>query len=355
MNIEPKLAAQVLVKTADTVINIAADLVSEKPTSLARLILAFSPVSTVNWIVNRRLRLHQIKLHEDIFTLTCKSILDEYSELLKMCSESTNSVKKSHLINLLTQMEGNLRLVATVKQSLAYLPNYTSIGAQANDTLDNEPTDARDNSTTNNDPWWSMFEDFARRPNETWRTDLLAKALAENDKKPGCIRLKALWEIGMLEEDDFGMLAFFCDSAVHVDGKPLVILDPEEQNEFELDLGDRVWKGNLAHIVADLIDRGLVQKATTQFETTKPVTLDHLSGPHHMYHKPHGFKDGQQSAIQLVAFGPRDYALDIFRLYKPAFNAASDANFECLKRTLEDAATSDDKNENLGTVEFKDA
>lgn len=345
MNIETKLAAQVAAKSAGAAINLATNLVSEKPTGLARLIFAFAPVGAVNWIINRRLRLSQIKLHEDLFTLTCKSIQDEYAKLLKKSSGSSKGAKSLHLIDLLAKMEGDLRLLATVKQSLAYLPDNLSGTGDVNES---------DNNIADSDlTWWSMFEDFARRPNEEWRSDLLAKALAENDKEPGCIRLKALWEIGMLEADDFGMLAFFCDSAVHIDGKPLVLLDPEEQNKFVLDLGDGMRNGNLAHIVADLVDRGLIQKATTQFDTNEPVALDHLSGSHRMLHTPPGLKDGQQSALQLVAFGPRDYALDIFRLYKPEFNEASDANFQCLKRTLEEAAITDDDG-SFGTVKFDD-
>lgn len=340
MTIESKLAAQLAAKTAVATANFAADLVSEKPTKLARLFFAFAPLGASNWVVNRRLRLSQIKLHEDLFNLTCKAVQDEYSKLLKKSSGS-KSAKKLHDIDLLAQMEGYLRLLAIVKQSLAYLPDEVS-GTD-------DVSEPNSNTAHSELTWWSMFEDFARRPNEEWRSDLLAKALAENDKEPGCIRLKALWEIGMLEADDFGMMAFFCDSAVHIDAKPLVLLDPEEQNEFVLDLGDGMRNGNLAHIIADLVDRGLIQKAITQFETTEPVTLDHLSGPHRMHHTPQNFKDGQQSAIQLVAFGPRDYALDIFRLYEPEFNAASDANYQCLKRTLEEAAVTD---ENLGAVEF---
>lgn len=342
MNIETKLAAQLAAKSAVAVANLATDLVNQKPTGLARLLFAFAPVGAVNWLVNRRLRLSQIKLREDLFILTCKAVQDEYSKLLKKSSGS-KSAKKLHDIDLLAQMEGYLRLLATVKQSLAYMPDNVS----GTDDINESDNNIADSDLT----WWSMFEDFAKRPNEQWRSDLLAKALAENDKEPGCIRLKALWEIGMLEADDFGMMAFFCDSAVHIDGKPLILLDPEEQNKFVLDLGDGMRNGNLAHIVADLVDRGLIQKAITQFDTTEPVTLDHLSGTHRMHHTPPGIKDGQQSAIQLVAFGPRDYALDIFRLYEPEFNAASDANFQSLKHTLEEATVTD---ESLGTVEFDD-
>jgi hypothetical protein len=194
-----------------------------------------------------------------------------------------------------------------------------------------------------------MFEDFARRPNEDWRIDLLARALAASEMEPGAIRLKALLEIGMLEADDFGMLALFCDCAVHIDGKPLVLLDPEEQNEFAPELGDgRI--GNLAYVIADLVDRRLLQKSLTQFETTELVRLDHQAGPHYLRHRSPGAADGQQSVIQISAYGPTDYALDICRLYDATLNEASDANYDCLRSTLEEAAKTD---ELLGSVAFR--
>lgn len=321
-------------KSAGAAFNLATDLVNDKPGRLARLFLAFAPEAAVNWVMNRRLRLAQIKVQEDLFDLCCKAVLDDYSKAAKKAARSVKGARNPALIHLLEQMEGDLRLLGTVKRSLAFLPED---GAESSGAGENDLS------------WWSIFEDFARRPNEEWRIDLLAKAVAANETEPGAIRLKALWEIGMLEADDFGMLALFCDCAVHLDGKPLVILDPEEQNEFAMELDDgRV--GNLAHIIADLVDRRLVQKALTQFETTEPVRLDHLSGPHFLHHKLPPAEGRPQSMIQLAAYGPTDYGLDLCRLYTAHFNEASDANFESLQRSLEEGFGDE---ETAGTVEFR--
>lgn len=337
MVVTTELAAQAAAKSAGAAFSLAADLVAEKPTRLARLFFAFAPEAAVNWIVKRRLRLHQIKLHEDLFAQCCKAILDDYAKLAKKSARSARDARNPALIGLLGQMEDDLRLLTTVQRSLAFLPG------------DGAADDGDRNAADSDISWWSMFEDFAKRPNEPWRIDLLARALAENDREPGSIRLKALWEIGMLEADDFGMLAVFCDSALHIDGKPLVLIDPEEQNTFVLDLDDGLRRGNLAYIVADLVDRGLVQKALTQFDTTETVVLTHLSGPHHLHHRPPDFQDGQESAVQISAYGPTDYALDICRLYEPRFNEASDANFQSLRRSLEEASATQ---EGMGSVAF---
>lgn len=331
--------AQVAAKSADMTFNMAADLVNEKPGKLLKLLYAFGPKGVAHWVVNGRLRLTQVKMQEELFNQCCKAVLANYANLSKKYANSSSGAKKFALSTLLEQAEGDFRLMATVRRSFAYIPEPLP------------PSGEQDDAEESDLSWWSMFEDFARRPNEKWRIDLLARTLAASEVAPGSIRLKALWEIGMLEEDDFGMLALFCDCAVHIDGKPLILLDPEEQNEFVQELGDgRV--GNLAHIVADLVDRGLIQKSLTQFETTELVQLNHKSGPHYLHHRPPGAADGQQSMIQISAYGPTDYTLDICRLYDTSLNEASDANYESLRSSLVEGAKND---EFLGIVEFFDS
>ena len=338
MDINTELA-RVAAKSLGVAFNQAADLVNEKPGKLLKLLYAFGPKGAIHWVANGRLRLTQLKMQEDLFNQCCKAVLDNYAKLSKKYASSAKGAQTLALSTLLEQAEGDVRLMATVQRTFEYIPDdVASAGEQ----------DRADESDVS---WWSMFEDFARRPNEDWRIDLLARALAANEMEPGAIRLKALWEIGMLEADDFGMVALFCNCAVHIDGKPLILLDPEEQNDFAPELDDgRV--GNLAYIVADLVDRGLLQKSLTQFDTTDLVRLDHQSGPHYLRHRPPGATDGQQSIIQISAYGPTDYTLDICRLYDSNPNEASDANYESLRHTLENGAKTD---ELLGTVEFSDA
>lgn len=335
MTIETELA-QVAAKSAGVAFNLAADLVNEKPGKLLKLLYAFGPKKAVHWVANGRLRLTQVKMQEELFSQCCQAVLENYAKLSKEFADSAEGARNLALSSVLEQAEGDIRLLATVKRSFAYIPDETASFHE------------QDRADESDLSWWSMFEDFARRPNEDWRIDLLARALAASEMEPGAIRLKALWEIGMLEADDFGALALFCNCAVHIDGKPLILLSPEEQNEFAPDLGDgRV--GNLAYVVADLVDRRLIQKSITQFETTEPVHLDHQSGPHYLRHRPTDAEEGQQSMIQISAYGPTDYTLDICRLYDVNLNEVSDANYESLQRTLEDGAKSD---ELLGSVEF---
>lgn len=336
MEINTQLA-KMAAKSVGVAFDEATGLVNEKPGKLLKLLYAFGPDGLVNYVASGRLRLSQLKMQEALFDQCGKAVLENYAKLSKKLAGSGKVAEKLTLSSLLEQAEGDIRLLATVRRSLAHLP-----GEPPQEKAPQEEGEKADIS------WWSMFEDFARRPNEDWRVELLAKALAEGEKENGAIRLKALWEIGMLEADDFGALALFCDCAVMVDGKPLVVLDPEEQNEFVIDLGDG-RQGNLAYVVADLVDRGLLQKSLTQFDTTEPVCLGHRSGPHYLHHVPPGAENYRLSAIQIAAYGPTDYTLDICRLYDVNSNEASDANYESLRSTLEEAAKTE---EALGIVEF---
>jgi len=195
-----------------------------------------------------------------------------------------------------------------------------------------------------------MFESLARRRNEPWRRELLAKALVEYDRVPGSMSLKAIWEIGMMESDDFGCLAAFCDSALHIDGKPVVLLEPDQQAKFRFEDADGVREVNLAHAISALIDAGLVAKAATQFSTMEPVCLDHLAGPTWFVHLHASESVGGSHDIQIDGFFVNDVALDICRLYDPKLNIASDANFEEF-RSLMVGASKEQPNA-LGKVKF---
>jgi len=65
--------------------------------------------------------------------------------------------------------------------------------------------------------WLDRFDEFARRQNEPWRRELLAKALAKEAEQPGRIGLRALWLIGTLEEHIFRAFATILDLSSTVD------------------------------------------------------------------------------------------------------------------------------------------
>jgi len=68
--------------------------------------------------------------------------------------------------------------------------------------------------------WMVTFEAQARLRQETWRAQLLERALAQQGSFPGSVSLKALWMIGTHEKRAFNALAGFIDTAVSVSVRP---------------------------------------------------------------------------------------------------------------------------------------
>lgn len=343
MEIDEKAAVDGLVKTAGATFEAISGTLNPQMSGLGRILVAYGPSKLSNWIMGGRLRLTQLKKQEEAFTIVCNGLLDHYKKLVgKSTQQRSNSPAKSAFLNLsIEQFQRDIQLLSTISRALAMIPD--SIDSQNEDKEHSIPSD-------DEILWWDNFESMARRRNEPWRTDLLARALVEIDKDPGAISLKALWEIGMLEYNDFRMLAVFCDSALLVDGKPLVLLDPEDQVKYDFEIEDGTIRVNLAYIISDLIDSRLIQKTETQFDTSEPVELKHASGSHLLIHNPPNSKPCDNSAIQIAAYGPTDYGLDICRLYSPSSNPAADASFEVLKSTLEAGAQED---ADLGHIFFE--
>lgn len=342
MEIDEKAVVDGLVKSSGVAFGAISGTLNNQMSGFGRILVAYGPPKLRNWIVGGRLRLTQLKMHEDAFASVCNGVTDHYKKLLKMTGQQkTNSPVAKALVNIsFEQLQGDMRLVATICKALEMLPT----------SLDSLDEDSPEPASSEQNLWWDQFESIARRRNEPWRTDLLARALVNIAGDPKSISLKALWEIGMLESDDFTLLSLFCDSAVYVDSKPLVILLPEEQVKHEFEVDNGAATVNLAHAISALIDRRLIQRSETQFDTTEPVVLEHLSGCHLLTHKlPHatGVKN---SAIQIAAYGPTDYGLDICNLYSANANVASDLSFEKLKSTLEAGSEQDP---DFGTVAFE--
>jgi hypothetical protein len=59
--------------------------------------------------------------------------------------------------------------------------------------------------------WMDKFSELARAHNETWREDLLARALAAESDQPGSVSTRALWLLGTMEETHFVAFATILD------------------------------------------------------------------------------------------------------------------------------------------------
>ena len=332
--------AKAIASIAQTGLQTASDVTSSNGRIL-RMIQAFAPMSVVSWVEGRRLRISQIKAQETVFEDICGSMVAKYKKEAKKLISSAEGLQDASTRALLADMEADLRLMDTIRIAVSLCPGSTNHNS-VNDDQDS-------NSAKADVTWWDTMETLARRLNDPWRTELLAKAMVEYDSDPGCIRIKALWEIGMMESDDFYLLASFCDSSLYIDGKAMMLLEPNEQARFHFEDEDQLRVVNLSYAVSALVGMGLVDQSSVQFSTTDPVLLEHDSGPTRFTHHPKISRSGDTS-IQIDAFSATNIAMDICRLYKPKFNVASDANFELFKELMR--AESEEDSSNLGKVEF---
>lgn len=325
-----KAAAKEVISTLDGALD-------SKPTGLSRLLLAYSPEKMREFLVKGRLRLIHLKHHEDLLENAFKSLLDVKAEISK---ESKNGGVNPLLRMQLEQIEKEYRILSTVKKAIPYFSELD---------VSYEPNDS--SSTENESLWWDMFEDLASRRNEPWRVDLFARTIALNDLEPGAVSLKALWEIALMESTDFAVLSMFLDSSLYIDGKPIVVMEPEEQYSYEADLNE-YHSGNLALCISGLIDSSLIQRADTQFSTTEPVKLQYASGITYLIHRLKDNPDNKETAVRISGYSPTDHCMDICRLYTPSQNIASDRNFVLLKEMLLESVVSDDPSDITSTYEF---
>lgn len=304
-------------KITEKIISTFDEILEDKPTGLSRLLLAYGPNKIRNLIVTGRLKLQAIRQHQELFDETFKIMIDLRKKLIE---ESLKPSNNNLLIRIqLNQIEKELRLLETFKRSFQY--------------IDKNQSTKNDKNPESDAIWWDMFEEMASRRNESWRVYLFARCIAENDKFPGAISLKALWEMAMMESSDFGALTIFCNSSLYIDGKPIIIMDPEDQYQYESDLSS-FDTGNLALCVAVLINKNLVQKIVMQIMTTNPVELTCKSGTIFLHHKFEGLPENSASALRVECFAPTDHCLDICRLYEPVLNIVSDRNFEIFEEKL---------------------
>ena len=207
------------------------------------------------------------------------------------------------------QLEREYRLWSTFQKSLSYAMQHAADENLEHIEESREPEE--------DEPlWWDMLEEFASRRNEPWRVELFANSPVLNDKLPGVISLKALWELGMMESSDFAALSVFCNSSLYVNGKPIVLMESEEQYGYQFQVNEHQLM-NFALCVTKLMDRGLIQKFIVEVDASSPMELMHQSGITCLTHEVPRFGGNVGTAVRLDAFAPTEFCLEICQLYPP--------------------------------------
>jgi hypothetical protein len=146
----------------------------------------------------------------------------------------------------IAEVDASLRHVRVGEKALNYLPALSAKSA------------APSRAETEISPhWMGKFSEFARAPNEPWREDLLARALATESSTPGTVPSRTLWLLGTIDENAFTAVATILDLCSFVAVGPMI---PNNQpfNHKPIPnckLGDDI---SIQHLVHKLRELGLI-------------------------------------------------------------------------------------------------
>ena len=128
--------------------------------------------------------------------------------------------------------------------------------------------------------WLDKFDEYAKRNNEPWRRELLAKALLSEANSPGSVGPRALWFIGTVEEHLFNVLSSLLDLTTSVAGGLVVPMHNQFSDRLILSLGAEQLK--LPNITFQLGELGVIgDSLTSSFTVPQNSTFYASYGDRH--------------------------------------------------------------------------
>lgn len=155
------------------------------------------------------------KASVDVLRKDAESLIELRTFLAKKLIECNEPVEKLRLQRDLEDIASRLRQSSILERAMGHLslPEGTSGSARESDRA--EKVDS-DQSALISPHWLDICMDWAKKHNEEWRQNLLARALALEADKPGSIDLRVLWLIGTLDERSFRAFGAFLGVATKV-------------------------------------------------------------------------------------------------------------------------------------------
>jgi hypothetical protein len=209
-----------------------------------------------------------------------------------------------------------------IEQKLEWLDGVTrqlNISLRALSYGEKEPDPARsDEKEPFQDHWIDRFNDVARRRNEEWRTELLARVLAKEVAAPGSISTRALWLVGTLEKHLFDAFSALLDVCVWFESTPdpgpfipnshvQAINQPTEM----LVRGHTAYVGELHNTIADI---GLVSNPITSRKTI------HRDSEFMVRHGSTGFRIKLKSELVIAGLLLTDLGNSLASFHHPKWN-----------------------------------
>lgn len=287
---------------------------------IASLLFPLVPNKLLEHYQDGKMKLATLKNSQNIFNDLLENLRVQLKKNNENMLKDTDPFRQIVYQEQINQVYKYSRYVSTIKRSLQYITDGESI----------DPSN--DHNTPS--PWYNMFQDVAMRMNEDWREDLLARCVAIEDRMPGSISLKTLWNIGMLESQTFYAFALFLDSSIDLDGYPSILLNRDDLS-VKVNSIDDSYSGVLIILISALIDHGLIQYGEFEISTVKPINVTCEQGSGKITN--HKQAKGIETYIRLEGYHCTDLGLDLYRLYDPIYNSISKLNYKALKDIIDDS------------------
>jgi len=287
---------------------------------IASLLFPLVPNKLLEHYQDGKMKLATLKNNQDIFNDLLENLRIQLKENNENMLKDTDPFKQIVYQEQINQVYKYSRYVSTIKRSLQYI-------------LDDERIDSSNDQNTPS-PWYNMFQDVAMRMNEDWREDLLARCVAIEDRTPGSIALKTLWNIGMLESQTFYAFALFLDSSLDLDGYPAILLNRDDLS-VKVNSLDRSYSGVLILLISTLIDHGLIQYGEFELSTVSPINVTCEQGSGKITN--HKQVKGNETYIRFEGYHCTDLGLDLYRIYDPIYNSISKLNYKALYDIIKDS------------------
>ena len=254
-----------------------------------------------------QLRLAEVEAIKELMVAEARTIAEVRKKLIDKYIDAQPE-DRLRLRQDIEMAEKDLRQLGVYQKAIEHIPESQAAAAaqtQSTETLD-PPDEFR--------AWLDTFNEYARKQNEPWRVDLLARALALESETPGVLGQRALWFIGTVDEKSFHAFAALLDVALNI-GNGYVIPNHGTFIERPIPtcaLGETFQVGQVLFLLSDL---GLIGDLLT---SQKSFPLNNLVIISYGSHRLVGIttQELRFNGVILTSLGDT-----IARLYQPKMNA----------------------------------
>ena len=226
--------------------------VPEKAKSVWRIVKAAGPLLIAQSrklseaYAQHQLRLAEVEAIKELMIAEARTIAEVRKKLIDRYLDAAPE-DRLRLRQDIEVAEKDLRQLGVYQKAIEHVPDNPAPSPQPTSAESLDPPD-------DFKAWLDTFNDYARKQNEPWRAELLARALALESSTPGALGQRALWFIGTIDERSFHAFAALLDIAPNIGGSYVI----PNQGPFAekpiptCALGSNVHLGNILFLLSDL-------------------------------------------------------------------------------------------------------